>query len=102
MPEAAELLRSHSAKKKDHGRTTTWHYHQSDQIEGFEDRGEWEGRVSVAMVETITDDQGGTRETRYDLSSFALGVETFANAVRSHRGVENQCHRVLDVIYRGV
>lgn len=27
-------------------------------------------------------------------------METFAKAVRSHWGVENQCHWVLDVIYR--
>lgn len=101
MPEAAKLLRSHSVVEKDHGRTTTWHYHQSDQLEWFEDRGDWEGLQSVGMVETITETKGEEkRESRYFLSSLPLGVETFAKAVRSHWGVENQCHWVLDVIYR--
>ena len=101
MPEAARLLKSHSVMEKAHGRKTTWHYHQSDQIEWFEDRGEWESLRSVGMVETITEIKGETtRETRYYLSSLSLGVETFAKAVRGHWGVENQCHWVLDVIYR--
>ncbi len=101
MPEAARLLESHSVVEKDHGRITTWHYHQSDQIEWFEDRKEWEGLQSVGMVETITEIKGEIRkETRYYLSSLSLEVETFAKAVRSHWGVENQCHWVLDVIYR--
>jgi len=101
MPEAAKLLKSHSVTEKGHGRTTTWHYHQSDRIEWFEDREEWEGLKSIGMVETITRTKGEEkRETRYYLSSLPLGVETFAKAVRSHWGVENQCHWVLDVIYR--
>lgn len=101
IPEAAKLLKSHRVTEKGHGRTTTWHYHQSDRIEWFEDREEWEGLKSVGMVETITEIKGEKkRETRYYLSSLPLGVETFAKAVRSHWGVENQCHWVLDVIYR--
>lgn len=101
MPEAAKQLKSHSVMEKDHGRTTTWHYHQSDQIDWFEDREEWEDLRSVGMVETITEIKGViTRETRYYLNSLSLGVETFAKAVRGHWGVENQCHWVLDVIYR--
>lgn len=101
MPEAAKVLQSHSVTEKDHGRTTTWHYHQSDRIEWFADREEWEGLKSFAMVETITEIKGEMRrETRYYLSSLPLGVETLAKAVRSHWGVENQCHWVLDVIYR--
>jgi predicted transposase YbfD/YdcC len=101
MPKAAKLLKSHTVVEKDHGRTTTWHYHQSDQIEWFEDSGEWEGLQSVGMVETITEINGKEqKEIRHYLSSLPLGVETFAKAVRSHWGVENQCHWVLDVIYR--
>lgn len=100
-PEAAKLLRSHTVVEKDHGRTTTWHYHQSDMIEWFADKEEWEGLRSVGMVETHTETKGEvTVETRYYLSSLALGIEAFAKATRSHWGVENQCHWVLDVIYR--
>jgi predicted transposase YbfD/YdcC len=38
-------------------------------------------------------------ERRYSLSSLALDGKTFALAVRSHWGVENQLHWVLDVVF---
>lgn len=102
-PLAAEIsgLQSHSETEKDHGRITTWHYHQSDQIEWFEDSKEWQGLKSIGMVETITKQgEKTTREKRYYLCSVELDVRKFAKAVRSHWGVENQCHWVLDVIFR--
>jgi predicted transposase YbfD/YdcC len=40
-----------------------------------------------------------TRETRYYLLSFP-GVKTFAHAVRSHWGIENCVHWVLDMAFR--
>jgi predicted transposase YbfD/YdcC len=40
-----------------------------------------------------------TRETRYYLLSFP-GVKTFAQAVRSHWGIENCVHWVLDMAFR--
>jgi predicted transposase YbfD/YdcC len=41
-----------------------------------------------------------TVERRYYLTSLALGVETFARAVRGHWSVENKLHWVLDVCFR--
>ena len=41
-----------------------------------------------------------TTEIRYYISSLRLGVLQFARAVRSHWGIENACHWVLDVTYR--
>ena len=102
-PAALEIreLKSHSEMEKDHGRITTWHYHQSDRIEWFEEKKEWEGLTSVGMVETITEQNGKiTREKRYYLCSLGLDVKTFAKAVRGHWGVENQCHWVMDVIFK--
>jgi len=40
-----------------------------------------------------------TQETRYYLLSFARKVELFARAVRSHWGIENRVHWVLDVVF---
>jgi predicted transposase YbfD/YdcC len=61
----------------------------------------WIWENVIFSGETVTEIKGEIRrETRYYLSSLPLGVETFAKAVRSHWGVENQCHWVLDVIYR--
>lgn len=41
-----------------------------------------------------------TQETRYYLLSFARKVETFARAVRSHWGIENSVHWVLNIAFR--
>jgi predicted transposase YbfD/YdcC len=101
VPAEVAAMQILSEVDKDHGRFTEWHYHQSASIEWFADEGEWEGLKSVGMVETVTT-QGGkiTREKRYYLSSLELDVKTFAKAVRSHWGVENCCHWVLDVIFK--
>ena len=99
--EDARLLQSHSEVEKDHGRTTTRHYHQSDRIDWFEEKAEWEGLKSVGMVQTITEQNGKTtEEERYYLCSIGLDVKLFAKAVRGHWGVENCCHWVLDVIFK--
>lgn len=55
----------------------------------------------IAMVEAETDRDGKTsRERRYYLSSATLDAATFARAVRSHWGIENRLHWVLDVVFR--
>ena len=41
-----------------------------------------------------------TVETRYYISSLAMGVRQFARAVRSHWGIENSCHWSLDMTFR--
>ena len=52
------------------------------------------------MVESIREVKGKTTVARsYFLSSLPLGVETFARAGRSHWGVENKLHWVLDVCF---
>ena len=38
-------------------------------------------------------------ESRYSLSSAKLDAQTFARAVRDHRGIENRLHRGLDVVF---
>jgi predicted transposase YbfD/YdcC len=61
----------------------------------------WPELGCVGMVErervTAT---GTTRETSYYLSSLDGTVATFARAVRSHWGIENREHWVLDVAFR--
>jgi predicted transposase YbfD/YdcC len=87
--------------EKDHGRIETRRYYQSAELAWFADRAKWPGLQSVGMVEAIREAGGQTSvERRYYLSSLPLGVETFARAVRSHWGVENKLHWVLDVWFR--
>jgi predicted transposase YbfD/YdcC len=98
-PEAAALARV-EAVEKDHGRLETRRYVQSDRFNWFADRPKWEGLKSVGMVESTREVEGKTTvERRYYLSSLALGAQTFARAVRSHWGVENKVHWVMDVCF---
>jgi len=98
---AAAALASVATVEKDHGRLETRRYYQSDQLDWFADRSKWEGLRSVGMVESIREVNAKTTvERRYYLTSLTLGVETFARAVRSHWGVENKVHWIMDVCFR--
>jgi predicted transposase YbfD/YdcC len=69
-------------------------------LDWFADRSKWEGLKSVGMVESTREVAGKTTtERRYYLCSLPLGVETFARAVRSHWGVENNVHWIMDVCF---
>lgn len=58
----------------------------------------WSKFSSVGMVESIRLLNGKTTaETRYFISSLVKNAEEFANAIRSHWGIENSLHWVLDV-----
>ena len=60
----------------------------------------WEGLRGIGMVRAerhLKDEI--TQETRYFLLSFP-SVQTFASAVRSHWGIENSVHWVLDLAFR--
>lgn len=62
----------------------------------------WKGLQGIGMVRAerrINAKQEVTRHTRYFLLSFSA-VKTFAYAVRSHWGIENSLHWVLDVAFR--
>lgn len=53
------------------------------------------------MVESVREVNGiRTVERRYYLSSLRLEVEAFAQAVRSHWGLENKVHWIMDVCFR--
>jgi predicted transposase YbfD/YdcC len=101
LSQAAATLASLETVEKDHGRLEIRRYYQSEQLDWFADRLKWEGLRSVGMVESLREVDGKTTvERRYYLASLTLGVETFARAVRSHWGVENKVHWIMDVCFR--
>jgi predicted transposase YbfD/YdcC len=101
LSKEAATLASLETVEKDHGRLEIRRYYQSEQLDWFADRRKWEGLKSVGMVESVREAEGKTTvERRYYLASLPLGVETFARAVRSHWGVENKVHWIMDVCFR--
>ena len=60
----------------------------------------WQGLQGIGMVRAERRiKQEVTKHTRYFLLSFP-SVKTFASAVRSHWGIENSLHWVLDIAFR--
>ena len=84
-----------------HGREETRSYIQMPVPPDLPGRDLWRGLTSIGVVisECVRDGKT-TDEVRYYISSLAVGVRRFADAVRGHWGIENSCHWVLDVTYR--
>ena len=89
--------------EKGHGRLERreyWTINQPEILAYLDPEQKWKGFAGIGMVRSerrIKDVV--SRETRYFLLSFS-SVNTFATAVRSHWGIENSLHWVLDVAFR--
>ena len=58
----------------------------------------WSNIKSVGMVESVRQVDGETTvETRYFISDIEDNAKKSANSVRSHWGIENSLHWVLDI-----
>ena len=68
---------------------------------GLRDVGLWTGLAAICMVLSRRVEAGvESVEFRYYISSFAGTAEEYLGATRSHWGVENSLHWVLDVVFR--
>lgn len=66
----------------------------------LQDGRQWPGLAAVGRVEAERRvGEKRSRETRYYLLSQALAAAAFGAAVRSHWGIENQVHWVLDMTF---
>jgi predicted transposase YbfD/YdcC len=85
----------------EHGRIETRRYWQVTAPEHLFEKAAWRDLTSVGMVEATRElGEQQTTEMRYYLSSLPVNAQEFARAVRSHWGIENSCHWVLDVVFR--
>jgi len=84
-----------------HGRIEIRRHWLLAETEHLIDASLWAGLQRVGLVESERrlGGQPPTPERRYYLVSLDGGVEQFAHAVRSHWGIENQVHWVLDVAF---
>jgi predicted transposase YbfD/YdcC len=68
---------------------------------GLRDVGLWTGLAAICMVLSRRVEDGvESVEFRYYISSFAGTADEYLGATRSHWGVENSLHWVLDVVFR--
>jgi predicted transposase YbfD/YdcC len=91
----------HRTIGKGHGRTEIRRYWTMPVTELFFDEEQWVGLQSIGLVESVRKMGAETTTTkRYYLNSFDSDAQLLARAVRSHWGVENSLHWVLDVGFK--
>lgn len=88
-------------KEQGHGREEIRSYLQMPVPRDLAELELWKGLQTIGVVTSACVRDGReTIETRYYISSLSMGVKRFANAVRSHWGIENSCHWSLDFTFR--
>ncbi|MEJ6486247.1 ISAs1 family transposase [Nostoc punctiforme UO1] len=90
---------TYKTEEQGHGRYEIRHYVMLTGIQARLDPDSvWSNFNSIGMVESVRQIDGKTTvETRYFISSLEDNAKQFANSVRSHWGIENSLHWVLDV-----
>jgi predicted transposase YbfD/YdcC len=100
---ASVTCESDRTVEKAHGRLEIreyWTISDAALLEYLDPEKRWEGLQGIGMVRAERRmEHETTKETRYFLLSFP-SVKTFAYAVRSHWGIENSVHWVLDLAFR--
>ena len=88
----------------DHGRIELrkyWTIYEREFVDYLNRHGQWPGLRSIGMVKSERRVNGAPAfETRYYVSSLAGDAAEFGHAVRSHWGIENCVHWVLDIAFR--
>ena len=94
-------IRYHREWSEGHGRTEARRCWATSDLTWLEGREQWKDLKSVVMVEAERFIGASLSvETRYYLSSLENDAELLNGAARSHWGVENSLHWVLDVTFQ--
>ena len=94
-------VRRHTTSETGHGRQETRTYVQMPAPKSLTGFSRWEGLKTIGIAILICTRNGKECvDIRYFISSLGMGIHRFANAVRSHWGIENTCHWSLDITYR--
>lgn len=87
-------------EERGRGRTEIRRCWAFDELDWLEGAGAWEGLRSIAAVESERTVKGKTSvERRYFITSLGPDAKKIGCAVRSHWGIENSLHWVLDVVF---
>ena len=85
---------------KDHGRIERRIYSITWDVKNLEAKEIWPGLKCIGRVRTLREVKGKiSDEVRYFISSRKLDAAEFGKAVRSHWGIENKLHWVMDVVF---
>lgn len=101
-PEVLLSLDFHETRERGHGRTETRRCSVTDIVAGISQLREWPNLRSLVRIESERTVDGKTtfEERYYICSRGALSAKAAMAAARSHWGIENGLHWVLDVAFR--
>ena len=86
--------------ERGHGREESRYYYTTS-AESLSMVSQWPGLTTIGIViSERSTPKKNSLECRYYISSMVNDAETFAKAVRSHWGIENSLHYVLDISFR--
>jgi len=86
---------------ENHGRSELRRYWTTSTLDTLRTRESWRNLQTIGVVEAERGMNGETTtERRYYILSLPNNAKTFGNAVRSHWGIENAVHWVLDIAFR--
>ena len=88
-------------EEKGHGRIERRKVSVSGEIAWLPQRDNWRDLRSVVRLESAREIKGVLeQEIRYFITSLQPDPVMIAKAIRGHWSLENDCHRVLDVVFR--
>ncbi len=101
MKSEGYMFTEHETIDGEHGRIETRKYAMTSDIDWIQGRENWPGFKSIGMIESTREIKGKCSfERRYYISSLDCDAKKFGNAIRSHWGIENSVHWVLDIAFR--
>jgi len=100
-PHEAAQMAFHEETDGGHGRVEIRRYWITGQTRWLDKDWQWSGLCALGKVERIREQTGKppSTEKAYYLCSIAPEAKLFAHCVRSHWGVENKVHWVLDMTF---
>jgi predicted transposase YbfD/YdcC len=92
----------HEECYRGHGRQEKHSVHTILNPEGIRDQALWQDLKAITIVFSERQEQGKekTEEMRYYIGSRAAKAKVYTNSIRSHWGIENGLHWVLDVCFK--
>lgn len=94
------IIDQHQTLDKGHGRIEERNIYATSEIDWLSAKHEWPGLNTIVMIESRRTEKGKTTsEIRYYISSLKPEAKRLAFVIRSHWGIENQVHWILDVIF---
>ena len=92
---------SNVSEKEKHGRIEERKIYTTGAIDFLPQKEEWTGLKSIVCIHSYRDVAGKiSREKRYYISSLSADPKRQGNCIRSHWGIENRVHWVLDFAFQ--